>query len=217
MTPYTLTLTELNLINDFDGKSSDYWNNHKDKLKPLRNNLRQHYLPQQGNRCCYCKVYKPENHGLTWDIEHIVSRCDYPNFMFSGENLSISCKDCNQHKAEKNVFKSNKKYTRLPKSKNSYIIIHPHFDKYSEHMEVKQTPNGYLLHYPKSQKGIDTFNLCNLIRFSMVANDRGSLDNELFVRFSDLIDKIPQIDSSMAKAFFMSALPQSLPHTEVDI
>lgn len=217
MTPYTLTLKEINSINDFDGKTSDYWNDHKDKLKPLRENLRAHYLPQQRNRCCYCKVYNPENHGLTWDIEHIVSRCDHPHFMFIGENLSISCKGCNQSKSEKNVFTSNKKYTRLPKSKNTYKVIHPHFDKYSQHMDVKKTPNGYLLHYPKSQKGVNTFNICNLIRFSMMANNRGSLDDELLVKFSDLMDKFPKLNPDIAKAFFISSLPQSLPHTEVDI
>ncbi|WP_342063123.1 hypothetical protein Q7574_11650 [Acinetobacter pittii] len=216
MKVYQYNEEELTLIKGFDQINHNFWSIKKNELAPLRKNLRVHYVPLQNYRCCYCKMLKQEIHGSTWDIEHIVPKALYPHFMFEHLNLCISCKTCNNYKLESNVFVNNKKYKVYPKSSKTYKIIHPHFDKYSDHMEVKIHPNGHITHNAKTQKGVETFKSCNLFRFTLLANGSESLDMDLYNKFSNLIGNSDKVSADTAKAFFKASLAQILPPEEIN-
>lgn len=215
MKVYKYSLQDLDIINLFDSTNKSFWTEKNEELKLLRENLRKHFLNEQKNRCSYCKLLKQENHGLTWDIEHIVPRKLFPHFTFEPLNLSISCKECNEAKGEENVFTTNYKYKKYPKSEK-YAIIHPHFDKYTDHMDIRIMPDGKILHVPKSSKGKNTFYICDLVRFTMEAFNSQSIDRDLLISFSRFVDNSPTITPDIAKAFFVAALPQLLPSEFVD-
>lgn len=215
MEVYQYSEAETAIINGYDKINHNFWFIKKLELSPLRKNLRNHYLPLQKFRCCYCKMLKQESHGSTWDVEHIVPKVLYPHFMFEHLNLCISCKECNGFKLETNVFKLKKAYKRYPTSSNSYKIIHPHLDKYSEHMDIKIYPNGHLVHYAKTEKGKETYICCNLFRFTLQANNY-DIDSDLLLKFSRLIGDSSNLTPDTAKAFFKAALPQSLPIEELN-
>lgn len=217
MKTYNYLPEEEILISNYDQKNHHYWNEALAELTSLRLNLRKHYLKEQQKRCCYCKMLKQESHGMTWDVEHIVPKAVFPHFLFEPLNLSLSCKECNDYKKDKNVFIKDKyEYINYPVKNKSYAIIHPHLDVYSQHMDIKITPNGHLIHYPKTLKGKNTFNMCDLVRFSMEANDCSALDKDLLIKFSDFMNNQTHVNADIAVALFQASLPQRLPSEAID-
>ncbi len=55
-----------------------------------------------------------------------------------------------------------------PENTVSYKIIHPHFDSYNEHITLRKDKKGRSYHEVITDKGRETFLMCNLIRFSEV-------------------------------------------------
>lgn len=131
-----------------------------DKVKPLKAKFKDHYKNEQNFTCCYCDQQFRVKHNGTWDAEHIVSKNAFPRFMFLAENLCISCKDCNGEKLEKNVL-INPKISKYPKSGAGFLIVHPHFDDYEEHIGFE---NGHF--FPRTKKGSFTIDCCGLWRFA---------------------------------------------------
>lgn len=152
------------LIDDYDGKSYQIWNSDTQEIKRLRKTLRDHYLPALKFRCCYCQQIKLERHGLTWDVEHIAPKSAYPQFLFEPKNLAISCKECNIAKGEKNtvIGRINKDY---PASGEAFSIIHPHYDVYSDHIEIIKCGSQLTYRVKNGHKGKNTYIMCDLIRF----------------------------------------------------
>ncbi|AOA58482.1 HNH endonuclease [Acinetobacter larvae] len=214
---YNYTNEEQSIIDTYDMVDHNFWSIKVKELAPLRLNLRNHYLAQQKNRCCYCKMLKQEKHGCTWDVEHIVPKALFPSFLFEKQNLSLSCKECNDEKSDKSVFSNHSyKYKKYPKESDKYSIIHPHFDKYSEHMRILQSPSGKIMHIPITNKGKTVFNHCNLLRFTMQFYDAEEINEELLISFSDYIDSHSSLSHESAKAFFVAALPRNLPPKYLD-
>lgn len=168
MKRFNYSADELKFINDFDMLDSDYWESKVESMSTIKGKIRGHFLPLQKNQCCYCKMLKQENHGKTWDIEHIFPRDLYPNFTFIPLNLAISCTECNGFKSNKEVrIKTSSKSSRYPSTGSNISIIHPHFDNYDDHIKVIMGPDGRIFHTPinKSKKGRATIMMCNLFRF----------------------------------------------------
>lgn len=156
--PHQIIVDEFNDLAD-DEKTSAYWG--LDKVSPVRKQIKDHYIAEQQQRCCYCKMdLQTKNNGV-WDGEHILSRNAYVKFMFEPRNLSASCKDCNIAKGEKEVLNNPGRKT-FPTLPDDYKIVHPHFDDYAEHIIWIDD-----LCKPRSQKGIDTIHICNLLRHSL--------------------------------------------------
>ena len=87
--------------------------------------------------------------------------------MFHPQNLCVTCIDCNTEKSSKEVlFKSSKKI-RFPKKSNAYIVIHPHFDIYDDHLKVIVAGQVYEW---KTPKGRATLSIYGLDRFLKVAD-----------------------------------------------
>ncbi|PHR56138.1 MAG: HNH endonuclease [Arcobacter sp.] len=127
----------------------------------IRSKIKTHYISIQKNKCPYCQQKTLSNHGRYWDIEHIIARATIVNFMFEPENLCISCIDCNQKKGKKKITSSKAK-VHLPSSSSSYLIIHPHYDNYEEHIMVIKEGFYYIA---LKEKGEKTIEVCGLNRF----------------------------------------------------
>ncbi|EPN4497349.1 HNH endonuclease [Yersinia intermedia] len=137
----------------------DSWSDND--IADIRDSIKQFYIHEQKFTCPYCMQIIRSNNGRMWDIEHIIPRENEKNFMFSEKNICISCPDCNNRKGATRVSRSNAK-KNLPIRSDLYIIIHPHFDDYNQHIEVVKAGAYYVA---KTKKGENTISICGLNRF----------------------------------------------------
>lgn len=153
-------------VDTFDGLAS-HWDGVCNTRKAFRKEVRDYYRDEQRLRCPYCFRLREEFHGGQWDIDHIIPKASSPNYLYTPKNLTVTCKDCNTHKSDKtplvNPISDGIPY---PENNEVYKIIHPHFDDYHEHIKYSQNREGYSCHEVITVKGIETFNMCRLIRFS---------------------------------------------------
>ncbi|GAA6131708.1 HNH endonuclease [Halopseudomonas sabulinigri] len=159
----TYTEEEEKLIEGFlksPGFDSSAWED--GQLKDLKKKIKDFYVKEQKNVCVYCRVKMPSNNGRVWDVEHVISRIENGGFMFEPRNLCVSCPDCNVSKGVKKVTnsKAKKSYPR------NFIIAHPHFDKYEDHVKVISAGSYY---FARTAKGEQTIAVCRLNRFYEVA------------------------------------------------
>lgn len=171
------------------------WNETSEEITSLKKEIREFYLTNQEYKCAYCRQKKLEKHGMTWDIEHILPKSIYPQFILEPENLAMVCKACNQAKSNQNPLSSGtaKKILKYPKKSTQYKIIHPHFDVYSQHMEIHQLGSRVLfIPVLGSEKGNFTHRVCNLIRFAYDYSGYGmNLDSDIKDILFDFIEKCP--------------------------
>lgn len=155
------------LVRHYEGrkiKSSDDWID--EAFKKLKSNIKNHYKNEQNYTCPYCKVKYPVTHGMVWDIEHIIPKDKNPLFMFKPKNLCVACKDCNGAKSNKNVL-VNEDRVNFTENNEHYKIVHPHFDRYDEHIRAILPGD---LYRPLTPKGEFTIIACRLLRFYKVVN-----------------------------------------------
>ena len=141
-------------------KDPKYWNSVE--IEAIRKEIKQHYKDEQKYICSYCRQQIKVEHSMIWDIEHIVAKSSHPQFMFEPKNLCLACKDCNVNKGAQNVLKK-EKTNKYPTGSEEFYIIHPHFDRYTDHI----TKLGENVFVPRTEKGIFTANCCGLFRFSL--------------------------------------------------
>jgi uncharacterized protein (TIGR02646 family) len=138
------------------------WDNENDPLLvEVKREIKKHYLKAQNYTCAYCQQKIVVEHNGAWDTEHIAPKDTYPGFMFIPENLCLSCKDCNGAKSNKPVLVKKGRKT-FPKKSSDYIICHPHFDAYSDHIRVI---GEAVLYLPKTKKGQALIEMCGVLRF----------------------------------------------------
>jgi 5-methylcytosine-specific restriction endonuclease McrA len=140
-----------------DQKSSKYWGD--DTVVPVRAEIKNHYIATQEYVCVYCMRQIVTANNALWDAEHVISRENAPRFMFTPQNLAVSCRDCNIAKGRKEVRKTKKK--GFPNKSKHYLIVHPHFDNYGDHIRWIGD-----ICAPKSDKGVETQAMCGLTRFT---------------------------------------------------
>lgn len=211
MNPVQYSATNQAIVDQFEGKPADqqagaYWSD--DEVHPVRKQIKTHYIGEQARRCCYCNVEIPMDHHAVWDAEHIISRDGAARFMFVPRNLAIACKPCNGFKSEQEVRK-NPTRVSFPDKSEHYLIVHPHFDEYSEHIVWVDK-----LVWPQTEKGIATVAMCRLHRFGLKQAGAAKVERHpaTFGHIGKLLD--PQADStelSMALAAiadFLKTIPQ---------
>jgi len=166
-----------------DQKMATYWA--ADTVAPVRKAVKDHYIAEQQQLCCYCHQHIATNNNAVWDGEHVISRETKPVFMFEPCNLAVSCKDCNIAKAVTNVLK-NKNRVTFPLKSTDYIIVHPHFDDYDDHIHwigpvVYAAPSDI-------KKGSNTIEMCDLTRYArQSAGLKGSVHDR---RFRDRVGEL---------------------------
>jgi hypothetical protein len=193
------SLAQVQIFNDMDddAKNGAYWS--RDEIDAVRKQIKVHYIAEQQCRCCYCNQELPTQNNAVWDAEHIISRSYRPAFMFEPRNLAVSCKDCNIAKSESNVLK-NKNRKTFPKNSTDYLIVHPHFDEYDEHIRWF----GKVCSSNGSDKGAATIAMCNLLRFSAKRIGMGS--NASDRRFDALVGSLIESRSKVDAEAVLAAL-----------
>lgn len=136
------------------------WNH--SALKSFKERVRVHYCKQQNKKCAYCRMDISLATSYS-HIEHIVPKSLHPEWMYEPLNLCVACANCNSAKNNREVL-SDKNALVLPMDSSGYIIIHPHFDHYSEHIEIVDG----LLYRGLTPKGIKTIEICNLTRIGLL-------------------------------------------------
>lgn len=137
-----------------------------DDLASLRQFIRDHYRRQQTGICSYCKGQLSVQSTANCHVEHIAPKSKYVDFIFEPKNLCVICADCNEIKRSQETLNevsdtvvNGKSRKRYPRSSGAFKIVHPHFDKWDEHIEKFGT-----FYVDKSDKGHFTIGACKLNR-----------------------------------------------------
>lgn len=161
--PYQPTQNEKNAIKELVDKGlvSDDWDSGKKYIKSFKDNLREDMYEKQNELCAFCRVHVPLA-CVPMHREHIVYKDAHPQWMFMPENLCVACPVCNDFKGTTEVL-TNPEAKTYPHSSDGFKIIHPLYDKYSEHIELI----GGVLYQGKTPKGKFTINTCHLYRVKL--------------------------------------------------
>ncbi|NWB74772.1 HNH endonuclease [Pseudomonas sp. G5001] len=151
-----------------------------DDLEEIRREVRDFYRKEQRLNCAYCLNPVTARSAQGAHVEHIVSKSNYPQFMFEPKNLCVACPDCNEYKSQREAFadaamKKNPR-RKYPTNIDQYRIYHPHFDDYENN--IKKAGHFYL---EVSPAGGYTIYVCNLNRFSQQFGISEELLNNLRV------------------------------------
>lgn len=188
---YTGSVKEF--IDQYDRANHQVWNDTTGEIVNVRKHIRDHYLGEQAYRCGYCRIEKKESHGMAWDIEHILPKSIFPEFLFEPENLAIACKECNSPKDNGNILvKKIKKNSKFPNESNAYTIVHPHFDVHSEHFEIVVLGNRRSYRMLNKEKARSTYILCNFSRFDFQYAEWDCFDTAIIEKFSEFLDRCPK-------------------------
>lgn len=191
----------------YDGLDHTQWNRTSGPIVGIRSTIRGHYLREQRYLCAYCRMEYKQRHGLTWDVEHIIPKAMHPQYLYDPENLALACKECNQSKDNLNVLGAGVSTKGiLPDRQSDYLIIHPHFDKYSDHMEIAVIERK-IFHRPKNKgKGKETFLLCDLVRFSYAFGEWEDFNFAIVKTVSDFISRCPKDATAAEISRFVSTI-----------
>lgn len=163
--PYQPTAKEVQAIEELrNSKHGIYagdWNSNKMYIKSFKNNLRLDMYRKQNKLCAFCRIHIPSA-CVPMHCEHIVYKNAHPQWTFLPENLCVACPLCNVNKGTTEVL-SNPRTKVYPKTSAGFKIIHPMYDKYSDHIELI----GGILYRGKTDKGVFTINTCCLHRVEL--------------------------------------------------
>lgn len=163
--PYQPTPDERQAISELESKElgivAEDWDSGKKHIKNFKKNLRTDMYNKQNKLCAFCRIHVPLA-CVSMHREHIVYKDKHPQWMFLPENLCVACPCCNEFKGTTEVL-TNPKAKTYPKTSNGFKIIHPLYDKYSDHIELL----GGILYKGKTPKGIFTIKTCKLYRVNL--------------------------------------------------
>lgn len=163
--PYQPTAEENQAIRELKDKKMGLvakdWDSKKIHIKNFKNNLRRDMYNKQNKLCVFCRIHVPLA-CVPMHREHIVYKDKHPQWMFLPENLCVACPSCNEYKGTTEVL-ANPRVKKYPKTSNGFKIIHPLYDRYSDHIELL----GDILYRGKTDKGIFTINTCHLYRVEL--------------------------------------------------
>ncbi|EQB0888225.1 HNH endonuclease [Raoultella ornithinolytica] len=157
----------ISFISKYDGVSFKIWNTTEGIVPKIRKEIREHYVKEQKYFCSYCRCEYFTTDGNVWTVEHILPKSKYPQFLFEQLNIAMACRECNRAKNDDVDIISDGVIVNdiYPSAGVCFKIIHPHYDKYSQHMEL-EAQGKRLIHRPLDDKGKLTYVICNLKRFS---------------------------------------------------
>lgn len=149
------------------GEGGDVWNNVR--VEQIKARIKEFYRLSSDEQCCYCKKDFGDEFNMVIDIEHILPKSIFHDYMFEVFNLNIACKRCNMRiKKDKIDFIVNiDKIIEQRFETSNYRFIHPNFDNYFNHIEIIQVirNNKKLIKYfvvKNSMKGNYTYNYFQL-------------------------------------------------------
>lgn len=170
------------------------WDDQTNVVKNFKRRYKRFLRVAQRGVCCYC--LRPLGDDGDVDLEHILEKSIAPQLAFTMENLALSCRSCN-NKKEATRKKINSFFSRkikknhiirpgekietgilpwlltrhigyLELKKQPYRRFHPHFHKYSEHIELT---SGFIYRY-KTKIGRRTGNALDLNKLAAIESRR---------------------------------------------
>jgi HNH endonuclease len=174
------------------------------KFDALKAAIKTHYIKAQGRRCSYCaRRFATTNHRV-WDLDHIVSRDERPEFILEPRNLSAACVDCNNSKRAKKVLR--RKIVKYPRTSSAFLIVHPHYDDYDKHIGVVD-----VVYVGFTPKGRQTIAICELWRYASDAleYDLATVTTKMRKATKKLLDaKSPEEEKlALLEVRFLANLP----------
>jgi len=138
------------------------WDSDANVVTNFKAALKDHLRDSQFGRCCYCRRALPDPE--VTDLEHFVEKSAYSWLKFEIRNLALSCRTCNTMKnaaytrfcarrsREETVRLGTRTKVResptlaaplaanspLPAVAGDYLWVHPHFDRFSDHLVLKR-------------------------------------------------------------------------------
>jgi uncharacterized protein (TIGR02646 family) len=183
-------------VEAYDGIKQSIWSDNSAEILAARAYIRKHYLTEQDFRCAYCRIQKKEKHGMTWDVEHILPKSLYPEFLFEPENLAVACKECNGSKDNQEILtKKLGKARNYPRSSDEFKIVHPHYDKLSDHIEISVVEGRRRYRVLNNEKGRNTYIACNFFRFDFEFGEWESFDDAIVNYLSGFLDRCHKDDT----------------------
>jgi hypothetical protein len=169
------------------------WDSKKKYIQEFKDNLKLDMYEKQNTLCAFCRIHVPIA-CVHLHREHIVYKNLHPQWTFLPENLCVSCPVCNEFKGTTEVL-VNPNTKKYPQKGNGFKIIHPLYDRYSEHIELLRG----ILYQGKTEKGNFTIKTCHLYRTELAierANQMYEKNNDSIIakliyltRHTDLVDK----------------------------
>lgn len=201
---YTGSLkAKVDTFNALPEVAGSYWDLTTDGvLADLKKAIKDYYLVAQDFTCAYCRQRIEVKHNGAWDAEHVVPKDSHPRFMFEPRNLCISCRDCNNNKSNKNVL-VNRRRVRYPDKSEDYLVCHPHFDDYSEHVSVLSVAGFYL---PKTEKGRALVEVCGLLRFLYKFSGFQSVSDDLKIKMGKLNSLLMEANDSVTENYILDCI-----------
>lgn len=159
------TPEELALIATAKAKGGKVWDD--ETLYDIKQRIKSHYRNGGEGHCCYCKRRFKGEFKMDIDIEHILPKSRYTDYIFEMFNLNISCKRCNMEIKKERIdfLKDAATIIANVKHTNQYHIIHPNFDNYFEHMDLDvniKNEKEMVKFTAKKPKGTYTYNFFKL-------------------------------------------------------
>jgi 5-methylcytosine-specific restriction endonuclease McrA len=133
--------TQKFLTDKLSDNSFTYRNWSDDDLLDFRVTVRDYYRAVQSGRCAFCKAPISLTSAANCHVEHLVPKSKRREFVFEPKNLCVICADCNAIKRAKEVeaiepeaLTRGRKVRLYPRSSGAFLIVHPHFDVWDEHI-----------------------------------------------------------------------------------
>ncbi|MDC8012915.1 HNH endonuclease [Tahibacter soli] len=171
-----------------------------DELEGLRHYIRCHYRSVQLGVCAYCKCNVSLHSAANCHVEHIAPKSKYRMFMFEPKNLCVICADCNSikreqevHQQEPDTISGQKERKRYPRAGSAFLIVHPHFDTYDDHIEIFGQ-----FYVDKSDKGHFTIGACKLNRKMRMFGWDAAYDADIAAECAEYMDAKTPNDRSKA-------------------
>jgi uncharacterized protein (TIGR02646 family) len=139
----------------------------------FKQNIRVHLKLAQNGRCafCRCKVHVGTSFS---NLEHLISKTDYPQFKFTSDNLVYCCTKCNLSKVKQNTLSNPnpvKAQQIFPSNSGGFEIVNPYYDDFQSHLDF--IDDIIIVVANNSQKGRKTIKLYKLYRPDL-AEERAS-------------------------------------------
>lgn len=136
-------------------------------VKDIKKKIKLYCLTKTGDQCCYCRTDFTNEFMMVMDIEHVLPKSVYGEFMFELFNLSVSCKRCNMRIKNDHMHHVRDTATvrQHPQDTNQYLISHPNLDNYFQHMgHIMTVANGVKIikYNPVTDKGRFTYTFFEL-------------------------------------------------------
>lgn len=157
--PYSLQPEDEHAISNVQNKSLTVHSWTDKELDSFKENMRNYLHKKQNGLCAFCRM-KIHEENATAELEHFVNKNSRLDWMFLPHNLVLSCKLCNSSKSTKKSLRD-MTVTDYPTDGEEFLFVNPYFDRYSEHIEIKND----ILYMGITDKGKYTVKECKLNRW----------------------------------------------------